>query len=200
MGKRKAHARLPATHAINDCGKRRIPILRDPLKEWTKVIGEIVSTHGLDGSVKLIPLTELMGRFKVGNQVCLVSPTERRFLATIERSEIKGNRVTLKFEGINSADIAERLIGWQVTVHPDEPPPLERDEFLISDLLGMTIITTDGRTVGEVIDIMHSPAHDLFVTERGLIPITKQFVREIDFEGKHIVVDIPEGLIDWGEK
>lgn len=180
--------------------KKRIPILRDPLKEWTKVIGEVTSTHGLDGGVKVMPLTELMSRFKVGNQVCLVSPTERRFLATIERSEVRGGTVILKFEGINSIDMAEKLIGWQVTVHPDTPPPLGEDEFLVSDLLGMVVVTTDGKVVGEVVDILHSPAHDLFVTKRGLIPATKQFVKRVDFEGKRIIVEVPNGLIDWSDK
>jgi len=204
MGKPRAHNANGQSHkgrSHDERGdRRRIPIIRDPLKEWTRVIGEIVSTHGLDGSVKVMPLTELMSRFKAGNQVCLVSPTERRFLATIERSEVKGNKVTLKFEGINSIEMAERLIGWQMTVHPDAPSPLGEDEFLISDLLGMTIVTTDGRVVGEVIDIMRSPAHDLFVTKRGLIPVAKQFVKEIDLEGRRIVVEVPDGLIDWGDE
>lgn len=181
-------------------GRKRIAILRDPLKEWTKVIGEVVSTHGLDGSIRVKSLTELMGRFGVGKKVCLVSPTERRFLATIEHSEVKGHRIILKLEGIDSVGLAERLVGWQVTVHPDEAPPLEEGEFLISELIGMVVITVDGKEIGVVNDIVHSPAHDLIVTKRGLIPMIKQFVREIDLDGKRIVVEVPEGLIKWERK
>ncbi|MFA4015530.1 MAG: hypothetical protein RUDDFDWM_000617 [Candidatus Fervidibacterota bacterium] len=176
--------------------KKRIPILRDPLKEWTKVIGEIVSTHGLDGSVKVFPLTELKGRFKPGNEVCLVSPTERRLLVKIEHSESRGKGVILKLEGVDSIEKAEKLIGWQITIHPDSLPPLEEGEFLVSELIGMVIVTTDGEEIGEVVDVISSPAHDLFVTKRGLIPVTKQFVKEIDTQGKRIIVDLPPGLIE----
>ena len=178
--------------------RKRIPILRDPLKEWTKVIGEIVGVHGLRGAVKIAPATELLARFAPGNQVCLVSPTERRILVTIEDCEIKGNRVTLKLTGVDSVEEAERLIGWQLAIHPDTAPSLAEGEFLVSDVLGMIVVTVDGREVGPVIEVEHTPAHDLYVTPRGLIPATKQFVKEIDWQSRRIVVDVPNGLLEWG--
>jgi ribosomal 30S subunit maturation factor RimM len=74
-------------------------------------------------------------------------------------------------------------------------PHLEEGEFLLSELLGMNVVTETGEAIGEVLDIMESPAHDLLVTERGLIPMRREFIKEVDKHKRQIVVNLPKGLI-----
>jgi ribosomal 30S subunit maturation factor RimM len=42
---------------------------------------------------------------------------------------------------------------------------------------------------------MENPAHDLLVTERGLIPMRREFIKEVDKQKRQIVVTLPKGLL-----
>jgi 16S rRNA processing protein RimM len=96
---------------------------------------------------------------------------------------------------VEHIDVAEKLVGLQLAVHKDWKPHLEEGEFLLSELLGMNVVTEAGEAIGEVLDIMESPAHDLLVTERGLIPMRREFIKEVDKQKRQIVVNLPKGLI-----
>jgi len=66
-----------------------------------------------------------------------------------------------------------------------ELPP---GRYYYDDLIGLSVRTCDGRNLGIIQDILESPAHDIFVTEQGLIPGSRETVREVDLERRVIVV------------
>jgi ribosomal 30S subunit maturation factor RimM len=59
----------------------------------------------------------------------------------------------------------------------------------------MSVVTEAGEVIGEVLDVMENPAHDLLVTERGLIPMRREFIKEVDKQKRQIVVTLPKGLL-----
>ncbi len=178
--------------------RRKVPIVADELREWSQPAGTIVAPHGLKGAVKVRPQSDVMaGLFTVGNAFCLVFPSGRRQKVTVQSCFAKGAHFVVKFAEMDHIDKAERCVGLSLTVHKDWRPTLEEDEFLLSDIVGMTVVTAAGEVVGEVLEVMESPAHDLLVTERGLIPMTKDIVKEIDTVGRRIVIDaLPQGLLE----
>ena len=68
----------------------------------------------------------------------------------------------------------------------------------LKTFLGMTVITAENESIGKVVDVFDTAAHDIIVVEdentETLIPNIENFVKDIDFEKKEIYVKILEGM------
>ena len=58
------------------------------------------------------------------------------------------------------------------------------------------MITKEGRPLGKVDQVLPYPAHDVLVVGKIMIPAVQEFVKEVDLEGKRIVVKLLEGMED----
>ena len=103
----------------------------------------------------------------------------------------------MRFEGVDDATAAERLIGRRLHVARGDVP-LDDGEFLDDDLIGLRLVGEDGRDLGRVTGVEHLPAGDyLAVSPKGaLVPMVRAFVRAIDPAAGTISVSLPEGLLD----
>jgi 16S rRNA processing protein RimM len=121
---------------------------------------------------------------------------------TLESLRWHQGRVIAVFEGIHDRNVAEQLRGVLLCVDSAEiPPPDDPDEFNDHQLVGLSVVTVDGETLGEVVRIDHAPASDLIVVRRpaggeAFIPFVRQIVPEVDIPGRKVVVDPPGGLFD----
>ncbi len=59
------------------------------------------------------------------------------------------------------------------------------------ELVGLQVVTTDGRELGEITEVLKYPANDIYVTATVLIPAVRQVVKEIDLEKGRMVVELP---------
>ncbi len=176
--------------------KKKVTIVTDELREWVQPIAIIVAPQGLKGEVRVKPIHSAAEQlFSAGSEMCLVLPSGRRQKLTIQRCYNKGSVWIVKFSEIGDIDTAEKLVGLKLAVHKDWKPQLKEGEFLLSELLGMKVVTEEGKIVGEVLDILESPTHDLIVTEQAMIPMSRKFIKEVDTKGRKIVVSLPEGLL-----
>ena len=65
----------------------------------------------------------------------------------------------------------------------------EDDAWYVHELVGLSVVRPDGTLVGEVVDLLDMPAHDLLVVRqpsgfRAMIPFVEQFVPEVDIEAR----------------
>lgn len=154
------------------------------------VIGEIVSPFGRKGEVKVVPLTDFPERF-------LALETMRVDGQALEVEGVRFHKgmALVKFEGIDDISSAEVLRGKKILIGESELAPLEEDEYYIHDIIGLEAITTEGESLGKVREVIRSPAHDVYVTDRAMIPAVKEFIVSIDIPGGKIVVRPVEGLV-----
>jgi 16S rRNA processing protein RimM len=103
--------------------------------------------------------------------------------------------VIVKFVGIDDMTAAESLRDAEVLANEACLPQLAEDQFYIDDLIGLDVVTTDGESLGKIMEVLQSPANDVYVTERAMIPAVKEFVLKIDFEKNKVVVRSVEGLV-----
>ncbi len=72
------------------------------------------------------------------------------------------------------------------------------DVFLVKDLAGCQVITTQGESLGLLRDVLPTGSNDIYVVGEGadeiLIPALKSVIKSIDVANKRIEVDLPNGL------
>ena len=74
---------------------------------------------------------------------------------------------------------------------------LEEGEFYVPDLIGMDVVTEDGKPVGKLTDVLSTGANDVYVVqgkEEHLIPAVKEYVRSVDMEKGAMTVHLIEGM------
>jgi 16S rRNA processing protein RimM len=152
-------------------------------------IGRIVGAHGLQGEVKVEPMTEFLERFEPGQTVVLAG--EERI---IEGCRTQGARLLLQIEDVCDRSAAEALQWEYLEIQDPEPPELEEGEYFSADLLGMRVVTEEGEVLGEVEKVLPYPAHDLIVVDGIMIPAVKEFVKSVDLQGRRMVVKLIEGM------
>ncbi len=72
-------------------------------------------------------------------------------------------------------------------------------EIYPDDIIGMDVVTVDHVFIGELMDVLHTSAHDVYVIDCNgkevLIPAVTEFVNEIDFDEDRIIISPIEGLL-----
>lgn len=106
----------------------------------------------------------------------------------------------LRLAGIDDRDAASACVGaWLVLPEGewDVPPPEALRPF---QLRGLRVELLDGRSVGEVEDLLPMPAQDLLVVRAGSrrhwIPFVEPLVPVVDLETGVVRIDPPPGLLE----
>lgn len=156
--------------------------------------GEIGKPHGISGEVYVVPISDDPRRFQPGSSLLWETKT-----LVVASSRRHGNRLLVKFEGVDTRDQAETLKG-PLFVAVSETRALENGEFWPHELIGCEVRSADGVGRGTVKEVMPGAAHDLLVlnTELGdrMVPLVRDIVRDVDTKTGIIVIDPPEGLLD----
>jgi len=112
----------------------------------------------------------------------------------------------VKVDGVDHRDQAELLKGYRLYVHRSDLPDVENDEeFYHADLIGLTVKTVGGKTLGTIRAVYDFGAGDMLevLPAEGplvMIPFTKEIVPIVDIAKGRVVVDPPEGLLPDGKK
>lgn len=156
-------------------------------------IGKITGTHHLKGAVKAnISLSE--PEIIIGERVMVEKLNgEKKILSVVKLSNLVGDKVVIEFEEITNKTEGNLLAGGLIKINRDILGMAE-DEYLLEDLLGMTVITSENENIGKVVDVFDTAAHDIIVVEdettETLIPNIENFVKDIDFDKNEIYVEI----------
>lgn len=123
---------------------------------------------------------------------------------TVAGTRWHSGELLVRFEGIADRDAAGELRGtWLLVDSATIAPPEDPDEFLDTDLIGLSVRTLDGTAVGIVGDVLH-PAQDILVVKTPdarevMIPFVKAIVPEVDLKSGVVTIDPPEGLLNLEE-
>jgi 16S rRNA processing protein RimM len=168
-------------------------------EDWSLTVGEIVAPFGRIGEVKVRLETDFPDRFARLKQVCLRWPDGGARLADIERSRLHKGQILLKLRGIETIDDAETLRNTRVQLRANEAVGLAENEFYIHDLIGCEVVTTAGRVLGPLTNVMLGPANDVYVVGEGrseiLLPAISEVVRQVRLAERKIVVEPTPGLL-----
>ncbi|MGH2484957.1 MAG: ribosome maturation factor RimM [Ktedonobacterales bacterium] len=176
--------------------RRESPI--QSLDQWVEV-GEIVGVFGVQGELKVRPLTDFPERFE---RAATVYVGEKRTPYETVGGRQQGRQVILRLASVETPEAGALLRGERIYVPSDAITPLTGDRFYIHDVIGLRVVRADGAALGVVTDVMSGGANDLYVVEderthvETLLPAVKEFVRSVDLASGVIVVTPIPGLFD----
>ncbi|MGE0552455.1 MAG: ribosome maturation factor RimM [Gemmatimonadales bacterium] len=167
------------------------------------VVGRLRKPHGLKGEVSVFPITDEPEEiFAVGRRVWLLALDGGTVAGPLEITRSRGyhREWLLFFADHESRDAVD---GWRdllIAVPRAEARPPEGDEVYVDELVGFSVRGTKGEPLGVVSNWFELPT-GITLEVQGpkrefMLPYRKRFVREVDREGRALVVEAIDGLIE----
>ena len=150
-------------------------------------VGQVAGAYGVDGAVKVIPLTDFEDRFSPGASMLLEGAARE-----VEWSRPGHPGLVVKLRGIDNRTIADLYRGRYLEVSEAEARPLAEGKFYHHQVVGLTVLTSSGQKLGVIAEILERPANDVWVSRDGtvehLIPATRDAVVQVDVNAGRVVV------------
>jgi 16S rRNA processing protein RimM len=169
------------------------PVVAAP-GEWLR-LGVLAGPWGTRGEIKVVLDAEphLLERLTV-----VYVGADRRCEALLGIFR-RGRGHTLRLNGVDTMSDAEKLRGCEVAILRADAPPLPAGSYYVDQIVGLTAVTTDGRDLGTVVDVLSTGANDVYVVRNGasevLIPAVRDVVVELDPSEGILRVEPVPGLL-----
>jgi 16S rRNA processing protein RimM len=161
-------------------------------------VARIIKTQGNRGEVAADVLTDFPTRFKHLSAITLEREGDPVLALNLDSHWFHKRRVILKFRGVDTISSAERLIGYDVKIHPGELMPLAEGSYYQHDLIGCRLQSPAGLPYGTVVEVLGNAGAYLLKVQREhgdfLVPFAESYFRRIDIPNKVLICDLPEGL------
>lgn len=159
-------------------------------------VARIVAAHGIRGEVSAYPETDFPERLRAGREVYVAGVAAARWSRIAAVRTGKPPKLLLRLDGVDDRDAAEALRGAELQVAAADLPPLPEGRYYLHQIVGLRVLTEDGRELGKVDDVLQNAANDVYVVGQYLIPALREVVREVDLAGGRMVVRPLPGLLD----
>ncbi len=107
-----------------------------------------------------------------------------------------GNKVVCYLEDITDRNIVESMVPFTISYPREKFPPTSEDEFYLNDLVGVEVLNTSGKRVGEVHSSYDNGAQTVLriqtKTEIIDLPFIDNFFPEVDVANNKIIMNQPE--------
>ena len=150
--------------------------------------GQIVTTHGVRGEMKLLPWAD-GPEFLCDFSRVRIDGREYK----VESCRVQKTCNLLKIEGIDTMEDAQKLRGKTVEVYRCDAP---EGLIFVAELIG-TRVLSEGKQIGVITDVLDYPANKVYVVkgeQEYMIPAVKQFILSTDMEKGQMQVKLLEGM------
>lgn len=161
------------------------------------IVGQIINTHGIKGTVKVFPLTSDVNRFKSLKRVYL---GERKTELTVSSVSIKGKVILVTFQEYDNINGVSSFVKDYLYVSDDERITLPEDHYFIYELIGCSVLDENDVELGQIVDVLQGFSNDVYVIQgehhQFMIPSVKEFIRMVDIPARKVIVHLIEGMIE----
>ena len=150
--------------------------------------GEIVTTHGVKGEVKVLPWVDspdILCEF----DRCRIDGREY----DMESVRIQKTCNLVKLKGVDTMEAAQALRGKTVELYRED---IDDEVIFAAELIGMEVFC-NGELIGKIKEVLDYPGNSVYVVKgehEYMIPAVKQFVLSTDLEQNCMQVAIIEGM------
>lgn len=162
-------------------------------------MGKITRPHGLKGAVTLALGPDAPDDLEAFG-VLYIHQDGHLVPYFVETVSVKGVKAYVKFQDVNTYDVAAGLGGLDALLPKASRPPTGESEFYADEVAGFAVFEREDHDLGVVTDVMQSGLQRLLVVRHAekeiLIPIAGPFIRKVDRVRKVIFVELPEGFLE----
>ena len=150
--------------------------------------GEIVTTHGVRGEVKVLCWLddpEMLCEF----DRCRISGKEYE----IENCRVQKTCNLVKLAGIDTMEAAQAMRGKVVKLYRED---IDDEVIFAAELIGMEVYA-DGQKIGKIREVLDYPGNSVYVVKgeyEYMIPAVKSFILSTDMEKNEMQVKLIEGM------
>lgn len=161
------------------------------------VLGALRGAYGLKGWIKVLPFQDGDALLESKNWIHLTRDGSSQPLE-MEQAKFHGKGIVAKIKGIDTPEAAAALKG-AVGLMREDFPDLDDGAYYWVDLIGSSVVNTQGENIGVVKSVIDNGVHDVLDVDsvKGksvLIPFVENYVEDVDLDEKKIIVD---WSLDW---
>ena len=150
--------------------------------------GEIVTTHGVQGEVKVL---------------CWLDDPE--MLRDFDRCRMDGKEYEMtqvrvqktcnlvKFRGVDTMEAAQALRGKVLELYRED---IDDDIIFADELIGVEVFA-EGQSIGKIVDVLDYPGNSVYVVKgehEYMLPAVSQFILSTDLDANRMEVRLIEGM------
>ena len=150
--------------------------------------GEIVTTHGVRGEVKVLSWLDSPEMLCEFNR-CRISG--REYVMDSVRVQKTCNLVKLR--GVDTMEDAQKLRGKTMELYRED---ISDELIFASELVGVEVYA-DGACIGKIKEVLDYPGNSVYVVQgerEYLIPAVKEFILSTDLEKNQMQVKLLKGM------
>ena len=150
--------------------------------------GQIVTTHGVHGEMKVLPWADGPDFLLEFDRVRIDGKDYQ-----VESCRIQKSCNLLKLEGIDTMEAAQAMHGKTLQIYREDTDP---DTIFAAELIGMDVFH-DNVQIGKITEVLDYPGNKVYVVKGDkeyMIPAVKAFVLSTDMEANRMEVRLIEGM------
>ena len=150
--------------------------------------GEIVTTHGVRGEVKVLTWLdspELLCEF----DRCRIAGKDY----TMESVRVQKTCNLVKLSGVDTMEAAQAMRGKVIELYRED---IDEDVIFGAELIGVEVYEGDA-LLGKITDVLDYPASSVYVVSgehEYMIPAVSQFILSTDVDANRMQVKLIEGM------
>lgn len=162
-------------------------------------LGYIIKPHGLKGDVLVFLDVDVPENYENLESV-LVRDGDQLVPFFIDSINISADKAIVKFNEVDSIDLAQNLKSSELYLPLDLLPKLPNDQFYFHEIIGFNVIDQVLGTLGKIKDVYSTSGQDLiamnYKNAEVLIPMQDDILISVDKSKKEVEVNLPDGLLD----
>ena len=150
--------------------------------------GEIVTTHGVRGEVKVMPWLDSPEDLCDFDR-CLIDGKEYE----IRQCRVQKTCNLVKLSGIDTMEDAQAMRGKKIMLYRED---IDDEVSFAAELIGMEVFA-EGKLIGKIREVLDYPGNSVYVVKgehEYMIPAVKAFVLDTDMEKNKMQVKLIEGM------
>ena len=150
--------------------------------------GEIVTTHGIKGEVKVLPFLDSVEDLCDFDR-CRIGGKEFE----IQQCRVQKTCNLLKLSGIDTMEAAQAMRGKIIELYRED---IDDEVIFAAELIGVEVFC-EGEKIGKIVDVLDYPGNSVYVVKgkfEYMIPAVNAFILSTDMEKNEMQVKLIEGM------
>ena len=150
--------------------------------------GQIVTTHGVRGEMKVLPWADGPDFLLEFDRVRIEGKEYK-----VESCRVQKSCNLLKLQGIDTMEAAQAMHGKTLQIYREDTDP---DIIFAAELIGMDVFHDDAQ-IGKITEVLDYPGNKVYVVKgekNYMIPAVKAFILSTDMDANRMDVKLIEGM------